>query len=128
MSPHSIFFVFIIHHNRYMNWIDVVIILIIVLSLWTGWKKGFILGTLDLATWVGSILAGFYFYRELASLFEKYIPSLGVWTFPLSFIVVLLFARMIFSFIAVAENPRKNVNNPILRIFFIVVNLNVESG
>ena len=83
-----------------MNWIDVVIVLIIVLSLWTGWKKGFILGTLDLSTWIGSVLAGFYFYRDLASLFEKYISSLGVWTFPLAFIVVILFARMIFSFIA----------------------------
>jgi uncharacterized protein YkwD len=50
---------------------------------------------MDLLTWVGSILAGFYFYRQTASFLEQMIPSLGVWTFPLAFLLTILLARMI---------------------------------
>jgi uncharacterized protein YkwD len=78
-----------------MNWIDLLIVLIVVISIWTGWQKGFILGTLDLVTWIGSILAGFFFYRHVGFFFDKYIPSLGVWTLPVAFIFTILLARMI---------------------------------
>ena len=61
-----------------LNWIDLFLILVVVLSVWAGLRKGFILGTLDLITWVGSLLAGFFFYRYVASYLEKHIPSLGI--------------------------------------------------
>ena len=82
-----------------MNLIDILLVLIILLSVWSGWQKGFIAGILDLATWVGSLLAGFFFYQYLASLFEKYIPSLGVWTLPVAFILTIIIARFLIAFI-----------------------------
>jgi uncharacterized membrane protein required for colicin V production len=105
-----------------MNWIDLFLIVIVLLSVWTGWKKGFILGTLDLVTWVGSILAGFYFYRHLASFAEEYFPSLGIWTFPIAFVVTIILARIILSLITrgllrnTAEEAHRHSTNQFLGI------------
>jgi uncharacterized protein YkwD len=82
-----------------MNWIDLLLIIVVVFSIWIGWQKGFILGLLDLVTWVGSILTGFYFYRNVAVFFQKHIPSLGVWTYPVAFLGTIIIARIILLFI-----------------------------
>ena len=106
-----------------MNWIDLGLIAIVILSMWTGWKKGFILGTLDLLTWIGSIVAGFFFYKYLATFFEEYIPAFGVWTFPVAFILTILLARVILSLITgslirnTPESAHKNKANQYLGIF-----------
>jgi uncharacterized membrane protein required for colicin V production len=50
-----------------MNWVDLVLILVILLAIWGGWRRGFILGTLDLVNWLGSVLLGFLFYPYLAN-------------------------------------------------------------
>jgi len=82
-----------------MNWVDILLLVVVILSVMTGWRKGFILGTLDLVTWVGSVLAGFFFYRYTASFFEKYLPFFGIWTFPAAFILTIILARIILSLI-----------------------------
>ena len=111
-----------------MNWIDLLLIVIVILSVWTGWRKGFILGTLDLVTWVGSILAGFYLYRYVASFFEKHIPALGIWTFPVAFIAVIIVARIVLSLIArtllsaTPEKAHRHSANQLLGIIPGVVN------
>ena len=108
---------------KHMNWIDLILLLVVLFSVLAGWRKGFILGTLDLVTWVGSILAGFYLYREVGDLLEKYIPRLGVWTLPVAFIAIILLARLILSFITGAllrsttEEAHKNSAN---RLFGII--------
>jgi uncharacterized protein YkwD len=80
-----------------VNIIDMLLILVVLLSILSGYSKGFILGTINLVTWAGSIIAGFLFYPYVATIFEKYIPSVGVWTLPLSFILTIIIARIIFS-------------------------------
>lgn len=106
-----------------MNGIDIVLIIIVLLSISTGWKKGFILGFLDLATSVGSILAGLFFYQYLASFLEKYVKTLGVWTLPVAFIVTIIIARIILSLItkslltATPEEIHRNRANQFLGIF-----------
>jgi uncharacterized membrane protein required for colicin V production len=49
-----------------MNWVDVALLLVVLLAVWSGWRSGFILGTLDLMNWIGSVLLGFLFYPYLA--------------------------------------------------------------
>ena len=106
-----------------MNGIDIVLIIIVLLSISTGWKKGFILGLLDLATSVGSILAGLFFYQYLTSFLEKYVNTLGVWTLPVAFIVTIIIARIILSLItkslltATPEEVHRNRANQFLGIF-----------
>lgn len=79
-----------------MNWIDVLLIAVILLSLWSGWQKGFLAGLANLITWAGSLAAGFFFYPNV-SVFVRKIVSLGVWTIPVSFILTVIVARIFLS-------------------------------
>src|SRR4051812_8322655 len=82
-----------------MNMIDLLLILIILLSVWSGWQKGFILGAANLVTWAGSLLIGFFCYPYLAAFLDKHVTSLGVWTLPVAFVVTIILARVILSLI-----------------------------
>ncbi len=84
---------------KFMNWIDLGLILIIFFSIWSGWRKGFLSGSLELLGWLGSVYAGFVFYPYTAKLFEKYFPSPGIWIMPLAFILTIIFARLLLSFL-----------------------------
>ncbi len=80
-----------------MNIIDVILIIIVLVSVWTGWRRGFIYGLLNLAGWVGSVIAALYFYRPVAGLLEKYFGNMGVWDLPIAFILVMIVTRILFS-------------------------------
>lgn len=82
-----------------MNLIDVLLVLIIVLSMWAGWVKGFILGITDLVIWLGSLVVGFLFYHEVAQLLHKLLPAFGVWLFPIGFFVTVLLTRLLLAVI-----------------------------
>ena len=82
-----------------MNWVDGILILIVVLAMWGGWKKGFILGTVDLLVWIGSLLLGFFCYKYFGAFFRNAFPALGVWTLPLAFIITVILARIILALI-----------------------------
>ena len=82
-----------------MNWVDLVLVLIVLLAMWAGWQKGFILGTVDLFVWIGSMLAGFFTYKYLAELLKQAWPALDVWTLPISFFLTIILARIILYFI-----------------------------
>lgn len=83
-----------------MNWIDIILILIIMLAAWAGYKRGFILGALEILSWLGSLAGAFLLYQYVAVFFQKIIPALGVWTMPLAFLLVLIILRTVFSFIS----------------------------
>jgi uncharacterized protein YkwD len=85
--------------RAFMNYIDIILILVVCLALWAGWQKGFILGTINLLVWVGSLAAGFLFYPYLAGWFQRVLPSIGVWTLPLSFLLVVIITRILLAMI-----------------------------
>jgi uncharacterized protein YkwD len=85
-----------------MNWIDVLLIIVIILAAWSGYRKGFILGSLELLSWIGSMAAAFWLYQYLARFLQMIIPALGVWTMPLAFLITLIITRIIFSLIVTA--------------------------
>src|SRR5215204_1732283 len=80
-----------------MNWIDWVLIAVVLLSVYTGYQKGFILGLVDLISWVGSLVAGFFLYTYLANFIDNDITSLGVWSAPVAFILTIILARILLS-------------------------------
>lgn len=106
-----------------MNFVDVVLILIILLSVWSGYQKGFVVGMLNLVTWLGSLLVGFFFYTQVAFFIEAYIHSFGVWTRPLAFISTVLLARILFSIITAqvlnltSEKTHRDGINKFLGVF-----------
>jgi uncharacterized protein YkwD len=85
-----------------MNWVDISLILVVLLAMWSGWQRGFISGTLNLIAWAGSLLIGFYFYPYTANFIEKDITSLDVWTLPVAFISTIIIARILLAIIVYA--------------------------
>ena len=82
-----------------MNYVDVILMTIVVLAIWAGWRKGFILGSINLAVWIGSMVLGFFFYQYISNVLEQYIPRLGVWNLPLAFLITIILARIVLAFI-----------------------------
>src|SRR3954454_17104177 len=85
-----------------MNLVDIFLIIIVLLAVWSGWQKGFIFGILDLVAWIGSLATGFYFYPYVANLLTEYIPSLNAWTLPVAFIGTIFIARLFLGIIVAA--------------------------
>lgn len=82
-----------------MNWVDIILVVIFLVSLWSGWYKGFIAGSLDLLIWAGSFIAAYVLYPQVAEWYRKWFPGVGAWLLPLAFLSVLLAARLLLGFI-----------------------------
>ena len=82
-----------------MNFIDVIIILIVVLAVWSGFRRGFVLGFLNLVTWIGSLIAVVALYPYMAGFLDKYFLSVGAWSILISFLITLLLVRLVVAFI-----------------------------
>lgn len=80
-----------------MNYIDLLLLIVVLLALWGGWTRGFIMGAIDLILMLGSLWAAFAFYPYLEMLLTKYFTSLGVWSRPLSFLLIIIITRLILS-------------------------------
>ena len=81
-----------------MNIIDALLVLTVALTMWAGWAKGFVSGIAGLAIWIGSLMAGFFFYQETGNLLQKAFPLLRVWSMPLAFLLNVFLARLLLSF------------------------------
>jgi uncharacterized membrane protein required for colicin V production len=105
-----------------MNGIDILIILVLILCIWSGWRKGFAATTLELIPWLGSLLAGFLLYKYVAIGIDKIIKNLGVWLYPLAFIITVVIFRILLYYLIkrvfrfITKETHKNIVNKILGI------------
>ena len=83
-----------------MNYIDVLLTAIVLLSLWSGIQKGFILGIVELICWLGGLILTFLTYPYLVSFFQNTISPEGLWNVPLAFLVTLILIRLLLFFLA----------------------------
>lgn len=103
-----------------MNFIDALLLLIVVLAMWAGWAKGFIIGIADLVVWLGSLATGFLLYPEVGFLLQKWFPAIRVWNIPLAFILTVLFSRLLLSSLFsrfVKHTPRETHLTALNRLF-----------
>jgi uncharacterized protein YkwD len=81
------------------NWIDLLLVLLVLLNVWQGWRRGFILELSGLVRWLGSLLLGLRFYQPvahwLARLNGRQATQPGVWDEPLAFILVVISASLL---------------------------------
>lgn len=84
------------------NYIDVFLILLILVNVWLGWHRGFILGLLDLVRWIGSFIAALYFYHYVSRPLEYLMGWSEIWTQPLAFLLVVVLASLIIQSLASA--------------------------
>src|SRR5690349_10996988 len=80
------------------NFVDLLLVIIVLLNMLSGWRRGFILGLFDLARWVGSLLIGLRFYQPLAGLIGKFgMPAdwMEVWGEPTAFLLTVVIASLV---------------------------------
>ncbi|AKQ45053.1 hypothetical protein TH63_04450 [Rufibacter radiotolerans] len=78
-----------------MNYVDLLLLLIILFSLVTGWFHGFAHGVLDLVRWVGSLVLGLKFYPYVADWLEKLLHWNELWLLPLSFFLIAVLSSVL---------------------------------
>ncbi|WP_374950219.1 CvpA family protein [Mucilaginibacter sp.] len=78
-----------------MNYIDLLLIAIILISAWTGIRQGFINSAVGLLSWVASLALAFLAYKPIAALFHIAMPSAGFWLPPFSFLVSITLAKLV---------------------------------
>jgi uncharacterized protein YkwD len=85
------------------NLIDVLLVVLIALNLLNGYRRGFILGVLDLAGWVLSLLAGLRFYGPVARWLGPRVNLWSeMWDQPIAFILVALLAGLVVHLVGYA--------------------------
>ena len=105
-----------------VNWIDIFLVFIIIISVLFGWSRGFILGFFDLARWIGSIILAYIFYSRLANFINWATNLSEMWTMPLAFLLIFLIAGSLIFYLGkllvkrLPENVHQNKLNKILGI------------
>src|SRR5258705_1894750 len=75
------------------NLIDIVLIVIVLLSVLNGWRRGFILGVLDLLGWALVLIAGLRFYQPVARWLGEHVDLWSeVWDRPIAFVLIAILA------------------------------------
>lgn len=111
-----------------MNYIDLLLILVMLFCIWQDYRQGFILSALGLLAWTGSLFLGFISYPFISRLLIKVVPAMGVWVTPLSFILAVMLFKLLLDLIVrslLRKTPRhvhKLTVNKILGIIPGVVN------
>jgi len=111
-----------------INWIDVLLILVVVLYAAAGWRRGFILGLIDLIAWISSILLSFVLFPFIAVAFSKMFPSLGVWLNAVAFLFTFIALRLVFAFVCgliirqIPYTAQKSLANKVMGILPGIIN------
>jgi uncharacterized protein YkwD len=82
------------------NLIDLVLVVIVLLSVFNGWRRGFILGVLDLLGWALVLFAGLRFYQPLARWLGSHVSLWSeVWDRPFAFILIAALVTVAVQFL-----------------------------
>jgi uncharacterized protein YkwD len=79
-----------------INPIDVLLVIVILLSVLNGYRRGFVHGMIDLAGWVLSLIAGLRYYQPLARWLGPRIDVWSeVWDQPIAFVIIAIFVGVL---------------------------------
>ena len=82
-----------------MNWVDLILIFIVVLAALAGWYRGFISSALSLLVWAGSFVIAFIFYPYMSKILDNFFDA-GPWLLPIGFILTAIIAGTLLSILA----------------------------
>ena len=82
-----------------MNWVDLILILIVLLAVIAGWYRGFISSMLSLLVWVGSFIGAYLFYPYVANFIDNLFNA-GPWLLALAFLLTAIVAGVLLSIVA----------------------------
>lgn len=78
-----------------LNFVDLLILLLVVLSVLNGYRRGFIIGVLDLVGWIVILVSGLRFYQPVAGWLRPFDFWSDVWDQPIAFILVAIVVGVI---------------------------------
>lgn len=79
-----------------INPIDILLVIVVILVVLNGYRRGFVHGMLDLAGWVLSLLAALRYYQPLAQLIGSRVDLWSeVWDQPIAFVIIALFVGLL---------------------------------
>lgn len=82
-----------------LNYVDLILLIIILIGVYHGYRRGFILGFLELFALAASILAAFYFYQSTANILAKYLALQERLILPIAFLITLLLSRFVIGIV-----------------------------
>ena len=82
-----------------MNWVDLILILIVLFAVIAGWYRGFISSTLSLLVWGGSFVIAYLFYPYVARFIDTLFDA-GPWLLAIAFILTAIVAGVLLSIVA----------------------------
>lgn len=83
-----------------MSWIDGLLVIVMLFSLFAGWQRGFLLAAVELVCLVAAVLLAFAAYPLVAERLLQWQPGFGVWGAPLSFLGVYVLGRILLGAVA----------------------------
>lgn len=84
------------------DWVDILLLLFILLNVAAGWQRGFILSVLDLVRWLGSWLAGLFFYKWVSGWLAMITDWSETWRNPIAFLLVVAVVSVLIHLIGFA--------------------------
>ncbi|MCC8424495.1 CvpA family protein [Mucilaginibacter sp. UR6-11] len=78
-----------------MNIVDILIIMVVLVSIWTGYRRGFIVSGLILLSWVTTLVLALLLYKPISGMLLKVLPQTGVWSPALAFIITIIVAQAV---------------------------------
>lgn len=107
-----------------MNPIDILLVIVILLSVLNGYRRGFIHGVLDLAGWVLSLIAGLRYYQPVAQWLGPRIDMWSeVWDQPIAFVLVafvVLVGVQIIGYLLLSHLPEDIQERRVNQLFGVV--------
>jgi uncharacterized protein YkwD len=83
-----------------LNWVDILLVIIILFSALGGRYRGFVLGMVDLTRWVGSLFIGLRYYPYAAEWLGRRVNWNEIWIPPASFLLVTILASLLIQLLA----------------------------
>jgi uncharacterized protein YkwD len=109
------------------NLIDILLIVLVLLSVLNGWRRGFILGVLDLLGWALVLIAGLRFYQPVARWLGAHVGFWSeVWNRPIAFVAIAIVTGVLVQIAghALLRRVRKDVHKrTVNKVFGIVPGL-----
>ena len=100
------------------NLVDLILIVVFVLSVLVGWRRGLIAAGADLAALAGSLVAAFLLYPHVVMLAQRHGADWGVWTAPAAFVIAWMVIRVVLGLVLgrlVTAAPAKVHSHPVNR-------------
>ncbi len=107
-----------------MNPIDILLVIVILLSVLNGYRRGFIHGVLDLAGWVLSLIAGLRYSQPLAQWLGPRIDVWSeVWDQPIAFVLIAVLVGIgvqIIGYLLLSRLPEDIQERRVNQLFGVV--------